>query len=157
MIPKDQPLRQILDFAASAEQESGIVYCASREQRPIRLASLAARGRHSGEPYHAGLEIDESRPDIRNCSCATKCGSYCATIAFGMGINKPNVRSVIHHDLPKNIESYYQETGRAGRDGLPADCLLLFSAGDAAKQAHFIEEMSDAAGTADRSRDNCAR
>jgi len=61
-----------------------------------------------------------------------------------MGINKPNVRWVIHHDLPKNIEGYYQETGRAGRDGLPSDCLMLFSAGDAAKQTHFIDEMSDA-------------
>ena len=61
-----------------------------------------------------------------------------------MGINKPNVRFVIHHDLPKNIEGYYQETGRAGRDGLPGDCLLLFSAGDIAKQTHFLDEITDA-------------
>jgi ATP-dependent DNA helicase RecQ len=140
--PKDQPLRQILDFIAKRQDESGIVYCATRVGAERVAASLAARGL-AARPYHAGLDAS-TRAKNQELFLRDEARIICATIAFGMGINKPNVRWVIHHDLPKNIEGYYQETGRAGRDGLPADCLLLFSAGDAAKQTHFIEEISDA-------------
>lgn len=139
--PKDQPLKQLIEFVQKREGESGIVYCASRAASERVAEALAGRG-FSARPYHAGLEAEERarnqesflRDDIR---------IICATIAFGMGINKPNVRWVVHHDLPKNIEGYYQETGRAGRDGLPGDCLLLFSGGDIAKQTHFLDEITD--------------
>jgi ATP-dependent DNA helicase RecQ len=140
VIPKDQPLRQILDFAGRRKQQSGIVYCATRATTERLAASLAARGLAT-RPYHAGLPNDV-RTETQELFLRDEVHIICATIAFGMGINKPNVRWVIHHDLPKNLEAYYQETGRAGRDGLPADCLLLFSAGDAAKQTHFINEIS---------------
>jgi ATP-dependent DNA helicase RecQ len=139
--PKDEPLKQIIEFVKKREDESGIVYCSTRATTERVAESLAGRG-YSAKPYHAGLAPEERarnqeqflRDDVK---------IVCATIAFGMGINKPNVRWVIHYDLPKNIEGYYQETGRAGRDGLPGDCLLLFSGGDAAKQTHFIEEITD--------------
>lgn len=141
VLAKDQPLKQIIDFVRKREDESGIIYCATRAAAERTAESLAGRG-FSARAYHAGLDAEErNRNQERFLRDETKI--ICATIAFGMGINKPNVRWVIHHDLPKNIEGYYQETGRAGRDGLPADCLLLFSGGDAAKQTHFIEEISD--------------
>lgn len=141
VVPKDQPLKQIIDFVRKREHESGIIYCASRATSERVAEALAGRG-FSARPYHAGLDAAERgrnqeqflRDDTR---------IICATIAFGMGINKPNVRWVIHHDLPKNVEGYYQETGRAGRDGLPSDCLLLFSAGDIAKQTHFLDEITN--------------
>ena len=140
VLPKDQPVKQITEFVRRRPMDSGIVYCATRAAADRLAESLSERGFPS-RPYHAGLNAND-RALHQELFLRDEIRIMCATIAFGMGINKPNVRWVIHHDLPKNIEGYYQETGRAGRDGLPADCLLLFSPGDAAKQTHFIDEMS---------------
>jgi len=141
VVPKAAPYEQLYEFLKSRPNDSGIVYCASRKSADSVAAKLNADG-IPAKPYHAGLDGDERarhqemflRDDVRVVS---------ATIAFGMGINKPNVRFVVHYDLPKNIESYYQETGRAGRDGLPSECVLLFSAADVVKQTRFIEEKSE--------------
>jgi ATP-dependent DNA helicase RecQ len=141
VLPKAKPYEQTLQFVRSRGEESGIIYCSSRKA----TESLAERLREDGllaRPYHAGLDA-EVRAENQELFLRDEVRIICATIAFGMGINKPNVRFVIHYDLPKNIEGYYQETGRAGRDGLPADCLLLYSAGDAAKQTAFIDEKPD--------------
>jgi ATP-dependent DNA helicase RecQ len=141
VIPKDQAVGQIVDFVRKRPMDSGIVYCATRASADRVAGSLSDRG-FAAVSYHAGLTNTE-RASNQELFIRDEVRIVCATIAFGMGINKPNVRWVIHHDLPKNLEGYYQETGRAGRDGLPADCLLLFSAGDAAKQTHFIDEMTN--------------
>jgi ATP-dependent DNA helicase RecQ len=140
VVPKDQPLKQVIEFVR--KRESGIIYCASRAAAERVAEGLAGRG-FAARPYHAGLDAGE-RARNQEAFLRDDTRIICATIAFGMGINKPNVRWVIHHDLPKNVEGYYQETGRAGRDGLPGDCLLLFSAGDIAKQTHFLDEITDA-------------
>ncbi|QYM79592.1 DNA helicase RecQ [Horticoccus luteus] len=141
VVPKDQPIKQVIDFVRKREGESGIIYCASRAAAERVAESLAGRG-FAARAYHAGLDGEE-RARNQEAFLRDDTRIICATIAFGMGINKPNVRWVIHHDLPKNIEGYYQETGRAGRDGLPGDCLLLFSAGDIAKQTHFLDEITN--------------
>ena len=141
VVPKTTAYEQLLTFIRSRPNDSGIVYCASRKSTESLAQSLNEDG-VSAKPYHAGLTNPERtkhqeaflRDDVRVVT---------ATIAFGMGINKPNVRFVVHYDLPKNIESYYQETGRAGRDGLPGECVLLFSPGDVAKQLHFIDEKAE--------------
>ncbi|MGH7940749.1 MAG: DNA helicase RecQ [Limisphaerales bacterium] len=132
---------QILSYIRSRPRESGIIYCQARKTAEDIARKLSADG-VSALPYHAGMETGE-RSRHQEKFLRDEVRVICATIAFGMGINKPNVRFVIHYDLPKNIEGYYQETGRAGRDGLPGECLLMFSSGDRVKQMRFIDEKTD--------------
>ena len=138
---KSGAYEQILNFVGARPRESGIIYCQARKTAESLASKLTADGIRAA-PYHAGLDGDE-RTRNQEAFLRDEVRVVCATIAFGMGINKPNVRFVIHYDLPKNIEGYYQETGRAGRDGLPSECLLLFSPGDRVKYGRFIDEKPD--------------
>ena len=140
VVPKTAAYQQLLEFIRNRPNDSGIVYCASRKSTESLARNLNQDG-ISAKPYHAGLTNTE-RTKHQDAFLRDDVRVITATIAFGMGINKPNVRFVVHYDLPKNIESYYQETGRAGRDGLPSECVLLFSPGDVAKQLHFIDEKA---------------
>jgi ATP-dependent DNA helicase RecQ len=141
VIGKQKPYAQVLEFVRSRPRESGIVYCQARKTAE-RLAEKLTHDGVKARPYHAGLTAKE-RSLHQDLFLRDEVRVICATIAFGMGINKPNVRFVLHFDLPKNIEGYYQETGRAGRDGLPSECVLLFSPGDVVKQLTFIDEKPD--------------
>jgi ATP-dependent DNA helicase RecQ len=139
--PKKELSPQLLEFLQGREGEAGIVYRTTRDSVTSTAEFLSAHG-IKALPYHAGLPTD-IRDRNQDAFNKDEVSVIVATIAFGMGIDKSNVRFVVHADLPKHIEAYYQETGRAGRDGEPAHCLLFFSRGDIPKIRYFIEKIGD--------------
>ncbi len=141
VVPRTSPLEQILAILSDHRGESGIIYCMTRK-RTEELEDALIRKGITACAYHAGLDSKE-RARRQDRFIKDQVQVMVATVAFGMGIDKPDVRFVLHHDLPKNLESYYQETGRAGRDGLPSECVLLYSPADAAMLHRFIDDVSD--------------
>jgi len=138
VVDKVNPVEQVLDFLYTRQNQSGIIYCFSRRQVDELYMYLEAEG-YSVKPYHAGLS-ERERSRNQEAFIRDDIHIIVATIAFGMGINKPDVRFVIHYDMPQNIESYYQQIGRAGRDSLRSDCLLLYSYADRRKIQYFINQ-----------------
>jgi ATP-dependent DNA helicase RecQ len=137
VLKKKNPSVQLAEICCRHRGESGIVYCLSKKETEECAADLKKRG-FAAMAYHAGL----SRPvreAVQDAFLKNTARIICATVAFGMGIDKPDVRFVVHYDLPKSVEAYYQETGRAGRDGKPAECILLFSRGDAVRIRFMLD------------------
>ena len=141
VLKKEKAESQILEFLDGHAGEAGIIYRTTRDAVSDTADFLVSKG-IKALPYHAGLSAEE-RDRNQEAFNRDEVSVIVATIAFGMGIDKSNVRFVLHADLPKNIESYYQETGRSGRDGEPARCLLLFGRGDIPKIRYFIDQISD--------------
>jgi ATP-dependent DNA helicase RecQ len=148
--PKHDSLQQVLTFLAAHPEQSGIIYCNTQHRVDELHAALVAVG-IKALPYHGGMETI-ARERNQRAFMHDDVRIMVATVAFGMGINKPDVRFVLHVDLPQDMESYYQQIGRAGRDGLPAECLLFFGYGDVHTIHHFINQgaPSEAEGRRER-------
>jgi RecQ family ATP-dependent DNA helicase len=139
---KNDALSALLGLLQKHKDEPAIVYCYSRRDTEALAADLSAQGLKA-LPYHAGLD-NSVRKENQEKFIRDEVPVIAATIAFGMGIDKPDIGLIVHYDLPKTLEGYYQETGRAGRDGLPSECVLFYSYGDRYKQDFFIDRIEDA-------------
>ncbi|CAN5577552.1 DNA helicase RecQ [soil metagenome] len=136
---KNKGTRQVMEYVKSRPEDSGIVYCLSRKRTETVAAFLTENG-ISAAAYHAGLSTKE-RDSVQDRFQRDDVKVVAATVAFGMGIDKPNVRYVLHHDMPKSVEAYYQETGRAGRDGLPSEAVLFYGLGDVVGVSKLLQEI----------------
>ncbi|MCQ8878960.1 DNA helicase RecQ [Pseudoalteromonas shioyasakiensis] len=138
---KFKPLAQLLRYLKEQQNQSGIIYCTSRKRVDDIAEKLADAGLNAAA-YHAGMS-NEQRQFVQTGFARDDIQIVVATVAFGMGINKPNVRFVLHYDIPKSIEAYYQETGRAGRDGLAAEAIMYFDPADIGRVRRFFEDIED--------------